>query len=197
MFQRNNLDPLTVCEVGCGAGEILRQLSLKTKDTRYFGYELSPQAFELTRSRSTERTAYLLADILKENVRYDCLLCMDVIEHVEDYFGFLRGIKDKAEYKIFHIPLDVNVLSVVRATLVPARKSIGHLQYFTQETAIATLQDCGYEIVDEFFTTWFEELPARTSNAKLLRPLRQLLFKISPRWCVRLISGCSYMVLAK
>ena len=26
IIQRNNLQPLSICEVGCGAGEILRQL---------------------------------------------------------------------------------------------------------------------------------------------------------------------------
>ena len=46
MMQRNGLRPRTVCEVGCGAGEILRQLQLSmATDCLFLGYEISPQAF--------------------------------------------------------------------------------------------------------------------------------------------------------
>ena len=51
-------------------------------------------------------------DILKEKNKYfDIALIIDVIEHVEDYFYFLRKVKKKANYKIFHIPLDLSVLN--------------------------------------------------------------------------------------
>jgi len=51
---------------------------------------------------------------LEEDTYFDSLLCIDVFEHVEDYIGFVKTLKSKATYKIFHIPLDISVLSVIR-----------------------------------------------------------------------------------
>jgi tRNA G46 methylase TrmB len=48
IIKKNSLNPRTICEVGCGAGGVLNQLSGQYADDReLFGYEISPQAFEL------------------------------------------------------------------------------------------------------------------------------------------------------
>ena len=79
-------------------------------------------------------------------------MAIDVFEHVEDYFGFLRKLREKAEYKIFHIPLDLSVQTVLRSSpIIKGRKSVGHIHYFTKETALETLKDTGYEIIDYFY----------------------------------------------
>jgi hypothetical protein len=197
MLNRNNLNPLTVCEVGCGAGEILKQLSLKTEHTEYFGFELSPQAFELCKTRAGNRLHYLFKNILDENVYYESLLCIDVFEHVEDYFGLIRGLKSKATYKIFHVPLDISSLSVTRGLLMRGRKSVGHIHYFTRESALATLEDCGYEILDESYTLLFDYLTEKSVKGKILQFVQRRLFKLSPHFTVRLLGGCSLLVLAK
>lgn len=44
MLNRANLHPEKVCEVGCGAGEILNVLSKKLPDNvQFVGYEISPK----------------------------------------------------------------------------------------------------------------------------------------------------------
>lgn len=197
ILARNNIRPTTVCEVGCGAGEILKQLSLRMTDTFFVGYELSPQAFELSRTRECARVKFQLGNILDENVFFDSLLCIDVFEHVEDYIGFIRALKSKATYKVFHIPLDISVLAVLRGSLMKARETVGHLHHFTTETALATLTDSGYEIVDHFYTTCFEGLPHQTAKARLARYPRRLLYALSRELMVKLLGGCSLMVLSK
>ena len=43
IIRRNNLSPNSICEVGCGAGEILNQLYLNLpKGILFNGYEISP-----------------------------------------------------------------------------------------------------------------------------------------------------------
>lgn len=197
ILDNNGITPHTVCEVGCGAGEILRQLSLKYEGANFTGYELSPQAFELCKQRENDRTKYLLGNVLESDAFFDCLLCIDVFEHVEDYMGFIRALKAKATYKVFHIPLDISILAVLRATFLKDRTTIGHLHYFTRETALATVIDCDYEIVDSFYTTAFLELPQKTLKAKIVRFPRQLMFRISQHLAVRILGGCSLMVLAR
>ena len=107
-------------------------------------------------------------DILKEKNKYfDIALIIDVIEHVEDYFDFLRKVKKKANYKIFHIPLDLSVLNVLRAsTILAKRNDVGHIHYFTKEIAFRTLIDTGYTIVDYFYTSGSTELPNQSWKSK-------------------------------
>lgn len=199
MIKQHELQPRSVCEVGCGAGEILKQLQAKLPgDVRFFGYEISPQAFALCRQRENERLQFFCRDLLKEpDQRFDLLLCLDVFEHVEDYFGFLRGLRGKAENKIFHIPLDLSVQWLWRrAPIMREREQAGHLHYFTKETALATLQDAGYEITDWFYTAGAIANP-RSVKAKLASLPRRILSVANQDLVVRILGGYSLLVLAK
>lgn len=195
ILERNNLTPCSVAEVGCGAGEILRHLSTRLPSSTFVGYELSPQAFALCDARRTDRVSFEMKNLLDEDVRFDCMLCMDVVEHVEDYLGFLKSLKAKARCTVFHIPLDINVLSILRDQMLYLRGSVGHLHHFTASTALATLRDCGYTVVDHCYTTAFRDLPASSLKNRLARIPREALFAMSPDLMVRLLGGCSLLVL--
>jgi len=199
IIKKNSLNPKTICEVGCGAGEILNQLSKLYIESSFIGYEISPQAFELCSKKSKANLTFRLADLLKDNVaHFDIVMAIDVFEHVEDYFGFLRKLKEKAEYKIFHIPLDLSVQTVLRSSpILKGRKSVGHIHYFTKETALETLRDTGYSIIDYFYTGGSLELPNRGWKANLLKIPRELAFSLNRDLAVRLLGGYSLMVLAK
>lgn len=153
-IERNALNPKKICEVGCGAGEILHQMSKHFSGIEYFGYEISPQAYDLCKKKTKPNVSFLLRDLLSEDkVYFDIIMAIDVFEHVEDYYGFLRKLKEKGEYKIFHIPLDLSVQKVLRSKpIIKARRSFGHIHHFTKETAIDTLVFTGYEIIDYIYT---------------------------------------------
>lgn len=52
MLDRNPIDPKSVIEVGCGAGEILNQLYLSMPDdVEFTGYDISRDAINLARHR--------------------------------------------------------------------------------------------------------------------------------------------------
>ena len=109
-----------------------------------------------------------------------------------------RRLKAKGRHKIFHIPLDLSVQSVLRSTpILKLRREVGHLHYFTKETALLTLEHAGYEVVDYFFTATAVELPDRGWKANLMKLPRRLLNAVSPDWAARLFGGYSLMVLAK
>jgi len=200
IIERNSLDPGSVCEIGCGAGEVLKQLHDRMEDSVSFtGYEISPQAFELCQERTGERLDFYLEDLLADENQdfYDILLAIDVFEHIEDYYGFLRKLNAKATYKIFHIPLDISVQTVLRAfPLQYVRDEVGHLHYYTKETALAALEDAGYKIVDYFYTATQLDLN-KSFKAKLLKLPRMICFKISKDLTVRILGGYSLLVLAK
>lgn len=200
IIERNNLQPKSVCEVGCGSGEILNQLYLKMPETVDFtGYEISPQAFELCKTRNKQRLNFNLGDLVRqENVDFDVLLCIDVFEHIEDYLTFLKDLQKKAKYKIFHIPLDLSVSSVLRSSpILRARQSVGHLHYFSKETALATLKDSGYEICDYFYTAGSLDLPNKSFKTLLANLPRKVLYGLNQDIAVRLLGGYSLLVLTK
>jgi trans-aconitate methyltransferase len=183
--------------VGCGAGEILKQLSASMPSTNFTGCELSPQAFELCKTRQSEKVQYRFENILDEDVFYDCLLCIDVFEHVEDCIGFLRSLKPKATYKVFHIPLDISMLAVWRGSMMTARQSVGHLHYFTPDTALATLRDSGYQVIDSFHTQYLSDLPSKSILSKIKKIPRKILYRVAPDLIVKILGGYSLIVLAK
>ncbi|MCL2218601.1 MAG: class I SAM-dependent methyltransferase [Chitinispirillia bacterium] len=195
-IKRNSLQPNSICEIGCGAGEVLRQLFLQMNNNISFvGYEISPDAFELCEQRKTDRLNYKLANLFEDtSTCYDIVMAIDVIEHVEDCFAFLRELRKKGTYKIFHIPLEITVHSVLRPSrFLFARKKVGHIHYFLKDTALATLKDTGYEIIDYFYTHNAVELSGLTP----VNLIRRAGYKIAPNLTVEMFGGYSLMVLAK
>jgi predicted TPR repeat methyltransferase len=200
MMSRNRIVPKTICEVGCGAGEVFKQLQEQMdRECLFWGYDISPQAFELSESRANERLHFKLADIRQErNAFFDLILIMDVIEHLEDYFSFLREIRQQSHYTIFHIPLDLSVQTTLRRNgLLKVRESYGHIHYFTKELAIQTLKDIGYEVLDFFYTARAIELPAHEIRRNFLKLPRKLLFAIHQDLAAHVLGGWSLLLLAK
>jgi cyclopropane fatty-acyl-phospholipid synthase-like methyltransferase len=199
MLQRHGIRPSTVCEVGCGAGEILSELQRSMdQECRFWGYEVSPQAYELCRRRANDRLQFKLMDLAQEDgVCFDVLLLIDIIEHLEDYFALLRGVKTKGTYKVLHVPLEFSGPTVVRKHIVgDLRATYGHLHFFSKELVLAVLTDVGYRVLDWCYTTGSLDFPARSTNAAMMRPLRRLLFGWRRDLAARLLGGFSLMVLA-
>jgi cyclopropane fatty-acyl-phospholipid synthase-like methyltransferase len=199
MIKKNDLKPSSICEVGCGAGEILNQLSDNLPaDISFVGYDISQNAFEISSKKSKENLNFYLKDFTHEkNISYDIVMVMDVVEHVEDCYGFLREIREKGKFYIFHIPLDLSVLTVLRSKLIENRDMSGHIHYFTKETALASVKETGYKIIDYFYTGMRVEMSNRGWRAKLLKLPRKLLFSMSEDLTVRILGGYSLLVLAK
>jgi len=199
----NRLHPHTIAEIGCGAGAILDELSRNEylRGVKFSGYEISPQAIELARHRESASVKFFHEDLLLEsNVEhFDVLLVVDVFEHIPDYMGFLEKCRAKAGYKIFHIPLDIHVSSVLRNAFIGGRYTVGYLHYFTADSALATLKDTGHEIVDYFYTNaaigLFKQHP---SIKKAVANVPRWLFsRFSVPFTARVFGGYSLLVLAK
>ncbi len=77
------------------------------------------------------------------------------------------------------------------------RRSFGHLHYFTKETALAALQETGYEVIDHFYTRASVELRKRSWKGNLAKLPRAVLFALNQDWTVRMLGGFSLLVLAK
>ena len=187
----------TVAEVGCGAGEILRILHDRWPEAELVGYEVSPQAHELAEPRATDRLSFRLADATQEPLDVDLILLMDVVEHVDDPLAFLRALAARCRHAVLHIPLDMTLLAVARPHhLMVARRDTGHLHYFVKETALATLSDAGFDVVDWRYTE-VEQRRDATPKQRVLDTARRIVSRVDRDLAVRLAGGASLLVLAR
>jgi SAM-dependent methyltransferase len=198
MLEKQSLRPRTICDVGCGAGHVLRELLRVTDADVLDGYDISPDAARFWSDVQSDRLHFFQEDFLRSQKRsYDLLLCLDVFEHVQDYIGFLQSIRERATFKLFHIPLDISAQSVIRMSpILQNRRTFGHIHYFTTETALATLQDAGYEIVDWFHTASGIERAA-SPGERIARIPRRLLGLLSRNVAARLLGGYSVLALTR
>ncbi|MBV8062078.1 MAG: class I SAM-dependent methyltransferase, partial [Nevskia sp.] len=201
--RKNGLQPASVAEIGCGVGLILDELSEKDgfQQVVFKGFDVSPQAIAIASERSNARISFHCEDPLAadNHEHFDLLLAIDVFEHVPDYMGFVGNCRKKAAYTLYHIPLDLHVSSVLRASFINTRASIGHLHYFTAESAIATLKDTGHEIVDwEYTCATLDLFRLHPSFKKAVANLgRWLVSRISEAAAARWFGGYSMLVLAR
>ena len=192
--------PRRICEIGCGAGGVLAEVAKRLPDARELhGYDISPQAHELCAKRDDgdARLHYHLADLLEVDAHFDVVLAIDVFEHVEDCFGFLRRLRAKGDVKVFHIPLDVSVLSVLHGHMMQRRTSVGHIHYFTRDTALALLADTGYRVEASFYTPGGYKFLRRNPKGVLKAAMARTAEAIDPHFAARLMGGYSLMVLAR
>ena len=199
MLERNRMTPSTFCEVGCGAGGVLADLQRRQgPSARFWGYEVSPQAYEICRSKENERLRFVLGDVIEEppTRTYDVVMLLDVVEHIEDHMEFLRRVRPLGRAKIFHFPLDLSVQSLLRGVPSRVRETAGHIHYFTRELALMTLRDTGYEVVDYFYTPAALETGTPGLGTRLLKLPRKLMFSINPNGAALCLGGFSLLILA-
>lgn len=205
MLRRHGLiNRKSVSEVGCGSGQILFNLSkMLDSDVKYFGYDISPQAIEIANKHksiieNTKKDNFSFKQISVPDKKSDILICADVFEHISDEFTFLSKIKDAGEYKIFNIPLDLSVQSIIReSTILAQRKRVGHINYYTKNLALETLIDTGYTIIDFEYAPWYKHYKANSITTKIINFFRTILMCFSPDFCIKFLGGASLIVLTK
>jgi SAM-dependent methyltransferase len=198
ILQQHQIDARRICDVGCGAGEVLSLLAASWRPgAEFHGYELSPQGFELCRRRENENVSFFHRNLFDTDEQYDLALCLDVFEHVEDPFSFLRSLRSHAEKFVFHIPLDMNAQMVLRGSpIMHVRRKLGHLHYFSRDSALALLKETGYVIVDHQYTPSAIYRP-KSMAARIASVPRQIAKRLLGDLGVRLTGGYSLLVLAE
>lgn len=200
MIKLHSIKPKTICEVGCGAGNILRALYEEfDKSCFYEGFDVSPQAIKLSQKNSNDHLKFYNEDLLNlHDKHFDLVLCIDVIEHIEDYFQFLRSLKSKSRYKIFHVPLELSVQKLLRnKSFLKGRQSTGHIHYFTRDLIISILEENGYIVKDYFYTASGIDVPTKNWKTLIMRLPRKVLFRLNKDLTVRLLGGYSILILAE
>ena len=199
LLHRNRLAPQRLVEVGCGAGGVLATLRSAFPDTELHGFDIAPDAARLWPVHAAQHIHFNTGDFLQSvTPHFETLLLLDVLEHLANPFDFLVSLRGRADYFVFHIPLDLSVFSVLRETpLLYVRDKVGHIHYFTKGLALTLLKECGYQVIDWFYTGASLNGPRPGWKTRLAGWPRRLAYFVNKDLGVRLLGGETLMVLAR
>lgn len=132
-----------VAEVGCGSGLVLSYLS-EVLHRRIDGFELNLDALKLCPKVSGLLYIY---DFLQRQSdyleKYDLLIMMDVLEHIENEQEFLRAIRDHITpqgYLIVGVPMRQHLYSSYD-------RAAGHHRRYDQNYLKSVVESSGFKVV--------------------------------------------------
>lgn len=198
LAEKNNLSFKTVCEAGCGSGEILVELAQQWKQSTFFGFDISHDAIIIAKTKESPNIHFEQREIQANPLqhRYDLLLVIDVLEHLENYFSFLQAIKNISNHTIFHIPLDMSVWSLFREKmLIESKQRVGHIHQFTEDFILHVLEDAGFTVIDKTYTPPVFEIKSFKQN--LINVFRKILFVVNKKFASKFVGGYSLMILTR
>lgn len=198
MLQRHAVRPRRIVEIGCGAGGVLAALREAFPAAELSGFDIAPTAAEFWPRHATKGIRFTVGDFLASTHEgFDVVLLLDVVEHLANPFEFLARVRPRGRHFVFHFPLDLSALGVLRETpLLHAREKVGHLHYYTRSLALALLEECGYRVVEARYTGAAFTAPQRAWATRLAGVVRRAAFAVHHDLGARLLGGETLMVLA-
>ena len=190
-----------IAEIGCGVGQILQNAKVSkifNENVNFEGWDINPDAIE-TAKKLSPNISFHADDMFNNSDIYDLIICADVFEHVEDYYGFLDKISKKSKYILFNIPLDLNLLILLRQNTIykDTYNKVGHIHHFTKGTALLAIKHAGLNIVDAIYAKHRLKRKSLTTKGKFLFIPQLLLDMLNEDIASSILGGASLVVLAK
>jgi SAM-dependent methyltransferase len=210
-----------ILDFGCGYGKIVALLSERFALEKGYGFDFSQAAISYAQSHfasgqvSYHRLATLDISREMDGVRaavggsVDCVLLVDVLEHVPDCQAMMRELAPITKYFFVKLPIEENLLNnyLLNKEYPSSRHSNGHLREFNVNSVYYFVRRLGltpvvegtyiYDIRDSFPP--FEKKPSFKSYLKwqLLKGLVRVSARLLPkRLHLRCIGMGSYYCLA-
>jgi hypothetical protein len=190
--------PSSICEIGCGAGGVLARLRSLYPSAELRGYDISPDVARFWPRQGSMKIDFTVGDFLElDRNTYDVVLLIDLIEHLNDPRSFLRSLHGSARYFVFHIPLDLSALTVLREEpILNVRRKVGHIHYYTKNIALELLTESGYQVLDWQYSGAAFTSPKRTWKTRVAAIPRAFVYGLNKDLGVRLLGGETLFVLA-
>jgi ubiquinone/menaquinone biosynthesis C-methylase UbiE len=201
LMRESGLAPHSICDVGCGSGHVLGHLrDLLAEDVALIGYDVSEIAIKRAidaHPASEHPNVSFRVGSPPPDEHFDIVMALDVVEHIEDCWAFLRGLRPVGRHLLLHIPLEMSVTSVARpSSLRRARDTVGHIHQFSFETALSVVEEAGFTIEQTRYTASAIELSPNSIKRSVARIPRRIASSVSPSLAARFLGGFSLLILA-
>lgn len=194
----------SIVDVGCGSGGILteaKKSNFFSENCKYSGHDINPDAIKLAKEKDKKINFFNEDYINTKNSQADLIIAADVFEHIENPYDFLKRLRKKGNFFLFNIPLEINLLSMIRRKNIfkNSYNQVGHLHFYTKKTAVLLLESCGYKVVKYIYADIrLKEVKEKKELKKFAIFLPQyLLGLISKNLASSIFGGYSLVVLAK
>ena len=149
-----NFDAInSITDIGCGIGQIIieaKKSNLFNSKCIFEGYDLNPDAIQLAKE-NYEQISFNNEDFININTnKKDLIIAADVFEHIQDPYNFLSKLKEKGDFFLFNIPLEISLLSMIRIKNIfkDSYNNVGHLHFYTKRTSLLLLESIGIDVIN-------------------------------------------------
>jgi len=149
LAKQHALQASKILDVGCGQGELLREISAAIPNAQVHGADLSEQSLIDSRRRNPTFDLFEL-NITHESfaeryssrlAAFDFLVCSEVLEHIPDHELAARRLLQLLR------PSGVAIVTVPGGKMSAFDKVIGHQRHYTPAKLERLLTDAGFEVV--------------------------------------------------
>ncbi len=147
-----------VLDIGCGDGCFGRKLLERQKGLELHGVDIAETAIRKAHKVANAKMRLAVCDVVSlpyQNNSFDCVLMLEVIEHVFDIINFLSEIYRvlKKDGVLFITTTDFNFLKKVIIScfffdryFYPTNP---HIRFFTRKNLRSVLIKCGFEVIHQ------------------------------------------------
>lgn len=133
----------SVLDVGCGVGTLLAEIEKAYPGIELTGTEFSAEGLEIARKRLPAMKAARL-DLSKEKLesKSDLVLCIDVLEHIEEDLAAMKNLHAMTgKYLVAVVP--IGPLFEVE------RVRVGHVHGYSAEAFSGKLEQAGFKVLKD------------------------------------------------
>ena len=199
-----NFDAInSITDIGCGVGQIIieaKKSNLFNSKCIFEGYDLNPDAIQLAK-KNYEQISFNNEDFINLNTtKKDLIIVADVFEHIQDPYNFLSKLKEKGDFFLFNIPLEISLFSMIRTKNIfkESYSNVGHLHFYTKRTSLLLLKSIGIDVINyNLVNNRFQDFKNKKNLRSLpINILQYLLGLFSKNLACSIFGGYSLVVLA-